>query len=227
MSVETILILDTETTGTDDAAVCIEVACALYSVRHAAVIRSFSSLIRSESNAAEAVNHIAPALLVDAPESGPVWSAVARVGANAGAVVAHNAEFDQRFQRAFVPGTKSWICSMDDLLWPRATRLGEGLISLALAHGIGVANAHRAAADVDLLARLFTRAAEMGADLEAMLARGLRPKALFQALVPFERNHEAKAAGFRWNDPVPKAWTRRMAIEDVAALSFPTREVSA
>ena len=47
MSLETVLILDTETTGTDDSAVCIEVACILYSVTHAAPIRSFASLIRA------------------------------------------------------------------------------------------------------------------------------------------------------------------------------------
>lgn len=224
---DTILILDTETDGTHDGAICIEVAACLYSVKHAAPIRSFASLIRAESNAAESVNRIAPALLLDAPEPGPVWNAVARMGRDAGAVVAHNAEFDQRFQRAFIPGCIPWICSMDDLAWPRATKpAGESLITLALAHGLGVSHAHRAAADVDMLARLFTRTAEMGVDLAAMLARGMRPKALFQALVPFDRKDEAKAEGFKWNELVERAWARRMAVEDVAALPFPVEQVA-
>ncbi len=217
----TILILDTETTGVDVGAVAIEVACALYSVEHASVIRSFSSLIRHHENPAEAVNHISAALLAEAPENGSVWNAVARMGAGVRAVVAHNAEFDQRHQRAFIPGCVPWVCSMDDLAWPRATKpAGESLISLTLAHGLGVASAHRAAADVDMLARLFTRAAELGADIDTMLTRGLRPKALFVARVSFARKDEAKAHGFRWNDPIVKEWSRRMAIEDAAALPF-------
>lgn len=220
---ETILILDTETTGIDDAAVCIEVACILYSVTHAAPVRSFASLIRADSNPAEHVNGIPAALLADAPEEGPVWSAVARIGVEAGAVVAHNAEFDQRFQRAFIPGCKPWICSCDDIQWPRVHD-SKSLVGLALAHGLGVSSAHRAMTDCDTLARLFTRAAEMGADLGAMLARGLRPKAKFQALVSYDTNALAKTAGFRW-DPDTKRWWRTMAIEDAETLPFKTRRI--
>lgn len=225
---DTILILDTETDGTHDGAVCIEVAACLYSVRHAAPIRSFASLIRAESNAAEGVNRIAPALLLGAPLGSKVWETVGRFAATPGigAVIAHNAEFDRRFVPGEVYASLPWICSMDDLAWPRATKpAGESLINLALTHGLGVAHAHRAAADVDLLARLFTRAAEMGVDLGAMLARGMRPKALFQALVPFDRKDEAKAHGFKWNEPVLRAWTRRMAIDDVDALPFDVRNL--
>lgn len=86
---------------------------------------------------------------------------------------------------------------------------------------------YAAPVDVDMLGRLFTRAEEMGSDLEAMLTRGLRPKALFEAVLPYDRRDEAKEAGFRWNDPIPRAWTRRMAIEDAALLPFETRQVGA
>jgi DNA polymerase-3 subunit epsilon len=223
VSFDTVLILDTETTGTDDSAVCIEVACILYSVTHAAPIRSFASLIRAESNPAERINGIPAALLASAYEEGPVWSTVARIGAEAGAVVAYNAEFDERFQRAFIPGSKPWICAMDDLQWPRASD-SRSLVALALAHGLGVASAHRAMTDCDTLARLFSRVAEMGEDLGAMLARGLRPKAKFQAIVSYDTNHMAKAAGFRW-DPDAKRWWRTMAIEDVEALPFKVRRI--
>jgi hypothetical protein len=54
IDMKTILLLDTETTGTDERAVCIEVAVALYSVEYAAVVRSYSSLIRHDANEAEA-----------------------------------------------------------------------------------------------------------------------------------------------------------------------------
>jgi DNA polymerase-3 subunit epsilon len=222
--VKTILLLDTETTGTGPDDVAIEVACAIYSVPHAAIVRSFASLIRHDSNAAEHVNHIAPALLAEAPEAAPVWARVREMAGRCDVIVAHNAAFDRRF----APDLQGdeWVCSMDDIAWPRASKpAGESLISLALNHGLGIVSAHRAAADVDLLARLFTRAHELGADLDALLARAMRPKALFQSLQPFEQNDVAKAHGFRWNDPLLKAWSRRMAIEDVVALPFKVREI--
>lgn len=222
-----LLLLDTETTGTEEGATCIEVACALYSVEHAAVVRSFASLIRAESNPARLVNGIPDALLLIAPDPAPVWHRVREMVSKAGAVVAHNADFDRRFVPEDIGATIPWICSMDDIAWPRASRPGEGLVSLALSHGLGVSSAHRADADVDILARLLIRVAEMGADVPAMLARAMRPKALFRALVPFERNNEAKAAGFRWDVLVPRAWARRMPVEDTAALSFKVAEVAA
>lgn len=218
-----VLILDTETTGIGPDAVCIEVAVCLYSLTHAAAIRSFSSLIRADSNAAEHVNRIPAAMLADAPEPGKVWPFVARMVAEAGVIVAHNAEFDRRFVPNDVSGSAAWVCSKDDIAWPVDSD-SKSLVNIALAHGLGVATAHRAAADVELLARLFTRAAEMGGDLAAMVARGMRPKSRYQALVPFERNHEAKAAGFRW-DGDRKAWLRSMADEDTAALPFKVRRI--
>jgi DNA polymerase-3 subunit epsilon len=39
--------------------------------------------------------------------------------------------------------------------------------------------------------------------------------------------HRAREAGFRWNDPVPKAWTRRLSEREVAALPFPVEAVAA
>lgn len=216
---ETILILDTETTGVTDSDTAIEVACILYSLKHAAPIRSFASLIRSDSNPAEHVNRIPASLLPYAPEAAAVWTAVARHVTMADAIVAHNADFDRRFVPAMTGANVTpWVCSMDDIAWPVACE-SRSLVSIALAHGLGVATAHRALADCELLARLFTRAAEMGTDLGALLAHAMRPKALFRALVPFERNHEAKAAGFRW-DADRRAWLRKMAVADASGQPF-------
>ncbi len=77
------------------------------------------------------------------------------------------------------------------------------------------------------MARLFTRARELGADLEAMIAKGLRPRALFEVAdrgFDANRNEHAKAAGFRWV-PERKSWERTMAIEDAAGLPFRTRQI--
>ena len=147
-----VLLLDTETTGTDDASTCIEVAAAVYSVPCAAVQRSFSSLIRATENPARAVNRIPDALLADAPEADRVWRTIASMARDTQALVAHNASFDARFVTMSLP----WVCSMEDLEWPRG---------------------------------------------QAMLARGLRPKATFVvAARGFDaaRNELAKANGFRW-----------------------------
>lgn len=224
MSLSRVLLLDTETDGTHEGAQCIEVACSLYSVPDAATIRSFSSLIQAESNDAVRVNGITVDLLKQAYSDRDVWNHVAALASRSEAVVAHGAEFDRRFIGGDVVGQRPWICTIDDVTWPRQKKPGDNLVSLALAHGVGVVHAHRAMADVDLLARLLARCTELGHDVGAMLERGLRPKALFQGLQGYDRNDEAKAHGFRW-DAASKRWLRRMAIEDAAALPFATRQV--
>jgi DNA polymerase-3 subunit epsilon len=224
-----VLLLDTETTGTDENAVAIEVAVMLYDVRHAAAVRSFASLIRADGNPAWAVNRIPVDLLVDAPAPESVWPAVRRFAERADAIVAHGADFDRRFVPAEATAGKPWICSMEDVLWPRAQKVGESLVKTALAHDLGVSHAHRAAVDVDMIARLLTRVHEMGHDLQSLLARGMRPKARFEIVdrsFDARRNELAKDAGFRWNEDGTRRWLRTMAIEDAAALPFETRQVA-
>ncbi len=221
-----ILILDCETTGLDPTKDhVIEVACILYDVEHATAIESFASLIEHDGNPCENINRIPPAALAEAPPEAIVWARVGALVEQADAVVAHNAGFDQSFTPAPLPTLRPWVCSKDDLRWPKQTRESPSLVALALEHDLGVATAHRAMADCELLARLLTRAHELGVDLDAMLARGLRPKAEFVALVPFERKDEAKAAGFQW-DGARREWRRTMAIEDAAALPFKVRQVA-
>ncbi len=222
----TIAILDTETSGLEPGDTCIEVAVILYSVTHATPIRVFSSLIGSDRNDAYSINGIPPAMLMHAPAPAQVWSPVAKLIAMTDAIVAHGAEFDARFVPVEATAGKPWICSCQDIAWPRQQKQGESLVKLALAHGLGVATAHRALADCDLLSRLLTRVAELGVDLVPLLERGLRPKATFQAMVPFDEKDKAKAAGFSWEGET-KRWLRTMAIEDAAALAFPTRDVRA
>ena len=216
-----ILLLDTETTGTDESAVCIEVAVALYSIEHAAVTRSYSSLIQHGTNEAEHVNRIPVGLLASAPAAPIVWTGVARFAAQADAIVAYEAAFDERFVPAEATCGKPWICARADLIYPCAST-SKSLIALALAHDVGVASAHRAFADVDLLARLFTRVKDMGCDLEAMLARGLRPKGRFVVAergFDAARNALAKEHGFTF-DYDSKEWSRTMAVEDADNLPF-------
>jgi len=220
-------ILDTETTALDPAqAQCIEVAVCLYDLEHAQPISSFASLIRIDgndewgmpANPAEHINGIKPAMLKDARPADEVWRAVKWMIASADVIVAHRAEFDRKFVPDF---QKPWACSKIDIQWPDRAR-GDSLVQLALGLGLGVASAHRAMADVDTLARIFTRVAEKGHSLEAMLVRAMRPKVKYVSLAPFEEREIVKSHGFLW-EPSAKEWYRFMPPEDVGELPFKVR----
>lgn len=224
MGIQRIAIVDTETTGIDatrDRA--IEVGCVVWSVTHRSIETCFSSLIHADANAAEAVNGIPVALLQGpAPAAKDTWARFERVIAGAEAFVAHNASFDRGFFPELLARRLPWICTQNDLEWPRPTSSRSLLLlALALAHGVGVARAHRALDDCLTIASILERCAELGVDIDAMLARGLRPKVKVCSLAPFDQRDKVKAAGFQW-DAAAKTWWREMAEEDVAALPFAT-----
>ena len=220
-----VTLLDSETTGLDPKVdCCIEIAVALYDLDHACTLQTFSSLLPSSTNAAASINRIPEAVLQTLPPSHiDEWDIVYRLAMQTDAIVCHRAEFDYEFVPPIIQTAKPFACSKFDMLWPRG-KLGDSLVTLALAHDLGIGHVHRAAADVDLLARLFTRAYELGADLNAMLTRALRPKALYQAMVSFEEKDLAKEAAFRWERET-RRWLRTMAKDDIAELGFPVREV--
>ena len=223
VSIRYVALLDTETTGLDrQTDRCIEVAVMLYDLEHAQPVASYASLIRgAESNAAQSVNGIPPAMLPRAQESDVVWRAVRWIIDPASVIIAHRAEFD----RAFCPDLgKPFVCSKVDIRWPGRMR-GDHLVQLALGLGLGVASAHRAMADVDTLARILTRVAERGADLEKLILHALRPKFVYRALVSYDDRHLARDHGFLWN-PEKKAWLRAMPPEDIAELPFKVAEGS-
>lgn len=223
-----VLLLDTETTGLDDSAVCIEVAAARYSVDSATVVQCYSSIIAPPPgtvNGAERVNGITYEMMGAGDSALVVWNMIDDMAGDVDAIVAHGAEFDRRFAALSGPAIP-WICSLNDLLWPLATKPRESLVSLSLAHGLGVLSSHRALDDVMLLARLLTRVRELGTDLTLLLARGLRPKGHYvvadQSYDPV-RNDLVRAHGFSWNEPwAHRKWSRIMAIEDAASLPFAT-----
>lgn len=224
MTVSHALILDTETTDVDPAAgaKCIEVAVCLYSLDHACAIASYASLISGATeNPAQDVNGISIGSLAEAPTADRVWGMVGHFAKKAQVIVAHNASFDMKFTPDLgLP----WVCTMNDYRWP-GKRTSKSLVQLALSFGLGVGHAHRAAADVDLIARVFTRLAEQGHSLQEMFTYAMRPKQLFVSLAPFEQKDVVKAHGFTWNDLLPKQWARVMAAEDVEALPFKVRAV--
>jgi len=215
--VRQVAILDVETTGLNPSTDrCIEVAVMLYDLERASPVASFASLIQGEAaNAAQYANGIDPVLLPDARPADTVWRAVRWLIAPAQAVVAHRASFDSQF----VPDLgKPWVCSKTSIRWPDKKR-GDHLVQLALSLGLGVASAHRAMADVDTLARILTRVAEMGHCLPDLFADAMRPKVRLYSLAPFEQKDVVKSHGFLW-DPSKKVWWRDMPPEDADELPF-------
>lgn len=214
------LIIVVETDSLEESATVIEVGAILYSLS-SGTLQEVSTLLPAETNAAEAVNRIKPAAL---QEMGSVLESFAlemlfAMSKEADVFVAHNADFDSTRifgSPGFLPlAPLPWVCTMEDFKWPQGKQQGS-LTALALDHGLGVASAHRALTDCRLLARLF----DVMPDLQSLFQQAMRPKALFVGCQPFSENHFAKDAGFKWDRLVPKKWSRRMAIEDVAALPF-------
>jgi len=225
--IERCLIIDVETTGIEESAQIIEIGAILYSVTNQCTLQEVATLFPALTNGAESVNRIKLGALAEMNEVRTVSFAQEMLFAmskSADCYVAHNAEFDSVRvfgDTRFLPmASLPWLCTMSDFKWPLASREGLSLINLALEYGIGVSSAHRALTDCRLIAALFDRME----DLRHMFAVATRPKGIFQALVPFERKEEAKAAGFTWNG-TDRTWTRQMALEDATALGFPIRRL--
>lgn len=219
---KTCLIVDTETTGLDpDESEAIEVGAILYSITHQTPLASLSFLCTPVSeNPCEQTNRIPAAATEALPTKlrTSSWDLFNDLADHADVIVAHNADFDKQW---YWDIEKPWLCTMEDFDWsPHDHVNGKSLVAIALSHGIGVSSAHRALTDCQLIAELLNR----HHDLQTLFRRAMRPKAIFRAVVSYDDNHLAKAAGFRWN-PESKIWWRRMAIEDAAKLSFRTVKI--
>ena len=226
-SPENILIIDTETTGLDSKNDdCLEVGAILFNVKSRSVLAQQSFLLPVENNNAEKINNI-PAEITKLPqplsEAIIYFESLVRVS---DVLVAHNAEFDKKWfgLNKLPPIEKPWICSMDDISWPsdRQLKTRPSVRDLALAYGVPVWKAHRALTDCMYLAEVFKRCS----DLEKLLTRALEPKVLIRAQISYEKRHLAKKAGFRWNDAIKGAWSRKMSRRDIKKLEFPVHEVN-
>ena len=225
-SPKNILILDTETTGLDNENDdCLEVGSILFNVKSRSVLAQQSFLLPVEKNNAEKINNI-PAEITRLPQ--PLFEAIKYFESLvqfSDVIVAHNAEFDMKwFGSQKLPQIeKPWICSMDDITWPseRQLKTRPSVKDLALAYGVPVWSAHRALTDCIYLAEVFKRCTE----LEKLLIRALEPKVLLRADISYDKRHLAKNAGFRWNDAIKGAWSRKMSRRDMEKLEFPVYEV--
>ncbi|KGG15092.1 MULTISPECIES: 3'-5' exonuclease [unclassified Prochlorococcus] len=221
-----ILILDTETSGLDPSKdQCIEVGAILFHVESRCVLSQVSFLMPVMDNSAEAINKIPPAItqLNQSWEKGLEYfnSLVDR----SDVILAHNASFDRQwFGNGLLPKlSKQWICSMEDIPWPSELLLKgrPSVKDLALAYEVPVWSAHRALTDCIYLVEVLRRCS----DLETLLIHGLEPRKLMKAEVSYDERQLAKNAGFRWNEPVRGAWTRRLSEREIRNLAFPVTTV--
>jgi DNA polymerase-3 subunit epsilon len=216
-----LLILDTETTAlSPQQGSCIEVGAVLFDVASRAILMQVSFLLPCQDNPALAINGI-PAAVTRLPQ--PWQSGLAcfqAMLASADAVLAHNVSFDRQWfgQAQLPPLTRPWICSMEDIRWPADRRLQArpSVRDLALAYGVPVWAAHRALTDCTYLVQVLQRCP----DLELLLQQALEPRRLVRARVSYDERQLAKEAGFRWNEPVRGAWSRRLSEREIAALPF-------
>ena len=225
-SLEFLLIVDTETTGLDPSNdKCIEVGAVLFHVDSRSVLSQISFLIPVKSNSAEAINKISPeTTCLSQPWEEALRYFLALVD-NSDALLAHNAAFDRQwFGIPPLPEiSKPWICSMEDICWPTELNLKgrPSVRDLAIAYEVPVWSAHRALTDCIYLVEVLRRCK----DLETLLVKGLEPRLLMRAEVSYDERHLAKKAGFRWNDPIQGAWTRRLSEREIEELTFKVIEV--
>lgn len=226
---ESILIVDSETGGLEPGAdELLEFGYVLWSVRARTAIESFSALLpRSRPNGALALNGIPD----DAPTSDPeiAWSVVAMAADRADCIVAYHADFDRRFVVAEIDPAnvprwarsldKTWVCAMDDFPWPDVLPRRD-LVSVALAYGVGVSAAHRAANDCWTLTRVFERIDDVEQRLEWAKWRAEQPKIEVISTLPYEERHVVKAVGRFHYRSESRTWHAHLLEEEIAALPF-------
>ena len=218
---ERLLIVDTETTGLTPAkGRCIEVGAVLFHVPSRAVLSQLSFLLPCSSNPAERVNGIAAAVTRLEQPRDQFLACLEAMAAAADVLVAHNAAFDRQWfgREELPPLQRPWLCSMEDIRWPaeRHLRATPSVRDLALAYGVPVWAAHRALTDCIYIAQVFEREEQ----LETLLQQALLPRKLYRARLPYDQRHLAKEAGFRWNEGVQGAWSKRLTEAERGLLPF-------
>ncbi len=220
-NIEKILILDTETTGLDENKdEIIEIGCILFHVPSKAVLSQVSFLLPVTSNEAEYINGISVEVtnIIQPWEDG--LNFFLKLVDSSDVIVAHNVDFDKKwFGKGRLPKLeKKWICSLEDINWScqKSLKNRPSVTDLALSFSIPVWNLHRALSDCFYISEVFKKCE----NLEELLIKATEPRFLYRALVSYEERSLAKNAGFRWNNPVEGAWTKKLTAEEAIDLDF-------
>ena len=218
---ESVLILDTETTGLDENNdEVIEIGCILFHVPNRAVLSQLSFLLPVTTNDAQDINEISVKVSNVAQPWKEGINFFLKLVDSCDLIVAHNAAFDKKwFGKGNLPKlNKRWVCSMEDINWSFKKNLKSrpSVTNLALSFGIPVWNLHRALSDCYYIAEVFKKIE----NLESILFKATEPRYLYKAIVSYEDRLLAKNAGFRWNSPIQGAWTRKLSETEATELNF-------
>jgi DNA polymerase-3 subunit epsilon len=159
--IENIIILDTETTGLDPnkGSKLIEVGALLYNLKHKEVLQTMSSFFPCVTNEAIEINHIEPVVTQCKMGTHSPLMFLRDMAKNAGAIVAHNAQFDKKFLALCREldtefWALPWVCTKMDFKWPcqlfrnRLQDVCEGM-------GVPYVAAHRSLNDCKFIADCF------------------------------------------------------------------------
>jgi len=222
-----LLIIDTETTGlAEKVDQVIEVAGVLFDVELRDVICQLSFVLPCDDNAARHINKIAPEVTQASgtPLTNAMMKSFYKMVAQADYLVAHNAAFDKKWfgeGQGLFPLDVPWICSMEDIRWPRSSKKGRpSVVSLALDYGVPVWSAHRALTDCIYLAEIMKREPA----LKQIIKESLEPTKIYISMLPYESRQQCKDAGFTWNDIVPKKWAKKMKESELKTVGFQVSE---
>lgn len=219
-----VLIIDLETTGLKpEQHQVIEFGAILFDCRTHSILEQISALIPCADNGAKHINQIAP----EASQQSIVYAGaithLLEMAAIADYVTAWNIEFDIKWFGHPNQELPSLDTPCFDAMGVKYARSGNSkkLIDVALAHGIPVVSAHRALTDCQILAELFRRHRNIEALINQAIAAESAPKALVRADISYECREMAKAKGFRWDDKIPRAWSRVIPTSEIDSLGFP------
>ena len=211
----TLLIIDLETTGLDPATHSpIELGAILYSIPQRCTIQQISTLFPVVKNPAENINHISAKASQTVRNTELVMTLFKKWVNMSDYLVAHNVEFDRKwFGKGILPViNKPWLCTYDDFIWPNNPH-PTSLVKTTLHHGIGVNQAHRALTDCQLIALLFDRIPNLLDLVDQAVKRSIEPKISIIAYVSYDDRQQAKDWKFKfdWDN---KKWVKKIRIRE-------------
>lgn len=231
-----IMAIDFETTGLQATDHAIEVASVIYDPEDRKIYDVFSTLINP------GISHLRPEItditgirLDDLEKFGISKEEAFRIlcekAKHCSHFMAHNSDFDRGFFNRACNDiiytnvvdnnllkelvARPWIDTITCIPWK--TFLGSrSLAKLALEHGSLTLGAHRAIFDCFTMIDLLERH-----DFTLIFNRFLEPDVIVHAVLSYEDNHKAKAAGFFWDSNL-RSWVRKIKLQDCSRIDeFP------
>lgn len=178
MSIRTLLIIDTETTGLDNVKhQVIEVGAILYSLEHKGILSQCSTLIPCQTNPAQKINHISPQLTQTLNQEDLKFGIgmLQHMVSKADVILAHNTKFDRAFaSQVLSMDIKQWVCTASQLQWPGLMGWPK-LKDLCLKMKIIYEDAHRALPDCQVLLKCLLKLNDLDKQLNDILKTKTTP----------------------------------------------------